>query len=169
MCWALRPVSGLERLVGYETEMSRLLAAGQATAVCQYDRDCFDAVTLASVNAVHNRSVTAVTYYADAILRICRQHVPPGVRVAGELDFRGLDPLNQALGEAVRLDPVVVLNLRQLRFIDVAAAGAIVQAALGLGGVQQMTVVCRQAVAKVLRALGAERVPALRLVVRHDD
>jgi anti-anti-sigma factor len=100
------------------------------------------------------------------VLRICRQHIPPGVRVAGELDFRALDPLNRALGEAVRLDSHILLNLAQLRFIDVAAAGAVLQAALGLGGGQRMTTVCQPPVAKVLRTLGAERVATLRMVVR---
>jgi hypothetical protein len=169
MCWALRPVGGLQRLVAFETEVTRLLAAGQTTAVCQYDRECFDAVTLASVNAAHSRTVAAVTYYADAILRICRQHLPPGIRIAGELDYRGVEPLNQALGESIRLDTAMELNLRHLRFVDVAAGGAIIEAALAMDSAQRMTVVCRPTVDKVLRALGADRVPGLHLVVRDVD
>jgi anti-anti-sigma regulatory factor len=165
MCWALRPVTGLDQLVVYEQQLTQLLADGRATAVCQYDRLCFDAVTLASVTAAHSRAVAAVTYHSDAVLRICRQHIPPGVRIAGELDYRALDPLNRALGEAVRLDSHVFLNLAQLSFIDVAAAGAVLQAAIGLAG-QQMTAVAQPPVAKVLRALGGDELPSLRLVVR---
>lgn len=166
MCWALRPVTGLDQLVGYEQQLTRLLADGRATAVCQYDRLSFDGVTLASVTAAHSRAVAAVTYHDDAVLRICRQHIPPGVRVAGELDFRALDPLNRALGEAVRLDSHIFMNLAQLRFMDVAAAGAVLQAALTLADGQRMTLVCQPPVAKVLRTLGAERVASLRMVVR---
>ena len=166
MCWALRPVAGLEQLVAYEGRFTRLLAGSGATAVCQYDRRCFDPVTLAGVSAAHSHAVAAVTYHHDVVLRICRQHIPPGVRIAGELDYRGLDPLQNALSEAVRLDPHVFLNMTQLRFIDVAAAGVILRTALGLRTGARMTVVTQQAVGKVLRALGSERVPVLRLVER---
>jgi anti-anti-sigma regulatory factor len=166
MCWALRPVTGVEQLVAYEHQFTRLLAGCRATAVCQYDRLSFDAVTLAGVAAAHSRAVAAVTYHSDAVLRICRQHIPPGVRLAGELDYRGLDALNRALGEAVRLDSHIFLNLAQLSFIDVAAAGAILQAALGLADSQRMTAVCQPPVGKVLRTLGADSVPPLRLVIR---
>jgi hypothetical protein len=43
MLWALRPVTGLEQLITYETQYTRLLAGGRTTAVCQYDRQSFDA------------------------------------------------------------------------------------------------------------------------------
>jgi hypothetical protein len=82
------------------------------------------------------------------------------------LDFRGLDPLTRALGEAMRIDDHLFLNMSQLRFIDVAAAGAVVQTAVALAPKQRMTVVCQPPVGKVLLVLGADRLPSLRLVVR---
>jgi anti-anti-sigma regulatory factor len=166
MCWALRPVAGLEQLGAYEAELTRLLADGRATAVCQYDRASFDPVTLATVTAAHTRAVAAVTYHSDAVLRICRQHIPPGVRVAGELDFRGVEALTRALSEAVRLDANVFVNMAPLRFIDGAAASVVLRAALTLGDGQRMTAVCQPLVGKVLRVLGADRVPRLHLVIR---
>jgi anti-anti-sigma regulatory factor len=166
MVWALRPVSGLEQLLTFEVQFSELIATRKALAVCQYDRDGFDAVSLAGAASAHTRGVAAVTYHSDAVLRICRQHIPPGVRIAGELDYRALDALMQALSEAVRLDGTVFLNLSQLRFIDVAAAGAVLQTAVGLGGARPMVVVCQSAVGKVLRALGGDELPALKLVIR---
>jgi anti-anti-sigma regulatory factor len=166
MVWALRPVSGLEQLLTFEVQFSELLASRPATAVCQYDRAGFDAVSLAGAAAAHGRAVAAVTYHSDAVLRICRQHIPPGVRVAGELDYRGLEPLTRALSEAVRLDGHVFLNLSQLGFIDVAAAGVVLQTAYGLVGGKLMTVVCQPVIGKVLRTLGGDRIAALKLVVR---
>jgi anti-anti-sigma factor len=166
MVWALRPVSGLEQLLTFEVQFSELLATRRATAVCQYDREGFDAVSLAGASAAHTRGVAAVTYHNDAVLRICRQHIPPGVRVAGELDFRGVDDLTRALAEAVRLDKQVFLNLSRLRFIDVAAAGVVLQTALGLAGGKLMTVVCQPAVGKVLQALGGDQLSTLTLVIR---
>jgi anti-anti-sigma factor len=143
-----------------------LLAGSRATAVCQYDRQCFDAVTLAGLTEVHTRAVAAVTYHNDPVLRICRQHIPPGVRMAGELDFRAVPAVNKALGESLRLDSHVFVNMAQLRFIDVAAAAAVLQAAVGLRDGQQMTLVCRPQVGKVLRTLGAQDLVSLRLVIR---
>jgi anti-anti-sigma regulatory factor len=168
MGWALRPTAGLEQVVDYETRAGRLLADGRATAVCQYDRHRFDPVTLASVAAAHSRAVAAVTYHDDALLRICRQHVPPGIRLAGEIDFRYVDALARALAEAVRLDEHVHVNLTQLRFIDVAAATAIVHAAAGQANGQRMTVTCVRSVGKIIAAIAADEVSRLRLVVRDD-
>lgn len=62
--------------------MTAALDGGTASVLCQYDRDRFDPVTLASVSAFHTRQVAAATYYADAVLRICRQYAPPGIRIA---------------------------------------------------------------------------------------
>lgn len=166
MCWALRPIAGLEELVTYETQVARILADGRATAVCQYDRHSFDPVTLSSITSAHGRVVAAVTYHDDALLRVCRQHVPAGIRIAGEIDFRHVDVLTRALGEAVRLDEHLHVNLAQLRFMDAAAAGVVVQAAVGLAAGQKMTVTCQPLVAKVFQAFGATGVPGLRIVVR---
>lgn len=169
MCWALRPVAGVEQLVEYESEVGRLLAAGRAMAICQYDRECFDPVTLASVAATHNSAVAAVTYHDDAVLRICRQHVPSGIRVAGELDFRFVDAFARAMAEAVRLDEHIHVNLAQLRFLDAAAAGVIVQATASLTAERQVTVRCQPLPGKVLRTLGADQIQNLRLVVHDVD
>ena len=84
----------------------------------QYDREKFDPVTLASVAAYHTRSVTAATYHADAVLRICRQYAPPGIRLAGEIDFKAEEPLALALAEAVRLEGDMTVNMAALAFVD---------------------------------------------------
>lgn len=169
MGWALGPVSGVEQLVDFEGTVGRLLADRRATAVCQYDRQGFDPVSLASVTAAHPRTVAAVVYHEDPILRICRQHVPPGVRLAGELDGSRIEPLSHALTEAVRLDGDVHVNAGQLRFIDAAAAGVLVQAALALPAERRMVVVCQPLTRKVLVALRADEIPHLRLVVINVD
>jgi anti-anti-sigma factor len=169
MGWALGPVSGVEQLMDYEGQVDRLLADRRATAVCQYDRQSFDAVSLAGVTAAHPHTVAAVAYHDDPVLRICRQHVPPGVRLAGELDGNRVEPLRQAFTEAVRLDGQVYVNARQLRFIDAAAAGVLVQAALGLPAGRGMVVACRPLIHKVLLALRADEIPHLRFVIVDVD
>jgi hypothetical protein len=169
MCWALRPVAGVEELMAYESQVSSLLSDGRATAVCQYDRQCFDAVTLAGVTSNHESALTAVTYHDDALLRICRQYLPPGIRVAGEIDYRGVEPLTRALTEALALDDHIDVNLLGLSFIDGSAAGVLAQAGAALRNGSRMSVRCGAQTGKVLGALGIADAPAVRLVVVDDQ
>jgi anti-anti-sigma factor len=166
MCWAARPQAGAEQLLAFENEVGRLFPAGRLTAVCEYDRESFDPVTLAYASRVHPRTVAATVYHDDPVLRICRQHIPPGVRVAGELDYTHADVLRDALAEAVRLDPDVHLNLGQLRFIDAGASAVILRAAADLPDGRQLVVVTSRRMERTLQLAGAHRVRQMRLVVR---
>lgn len=64
--------------------------------LCQYDRERFDPVTLASVTPFHTHTVAAATYHDDELLRICRQYAPPGIRLAGQLDVEAQEALSLA-------------------------------------------------------------------------
>jgi anti-anti-sigma factor len=165
-CWAARPQANAEQLLAFESEVGRLFADGRLTAICEYDRESFDPVTLAYAARVHPRTVAATAYHDDPVLRICRQHVPPGVRVAGELDYRHADALNDALAEAVRLDHDVHLNLSHLRFVDAGAAAVILRVAADLPVGRSMVVVCSEAIGRTLNVSGAREVENLRLLVR---
>ena len=166
MCWATRPQAGAEQLLAFENEVAALFADGRLTAVCEYDRESFDPVTLAYAARVHPRTVAATVYHHDAVVRICRQHVPPGVRVSGELDYSRADALRDALAEAVRLDRDVHLNLNQLRFIDAGAAGVVLRAAAGLPTGRRMVVTCGEPIRRTLDLAGAPAVPQLKVVSR---
>lgn len=169
MCWATRPIAAVEQLVVFESEVGRLFTDGRLTAICQYDRQSFDAVTLAFAAAAHPRAVAATVYHEDPVLRICRQHSPPGVRIAGELDYTRLDALTHALSESLRLDHHPHLNLVQLRFVDAAAASAIMQAGFSLPEGRRMVIVCRGIVRKVIDLVGGTDLPQIRVVVAHDE
>ena len=158
-----------EQLLVFESEVGRLFADGRLTAICEYDRESFDPVTLGYASRVHPRTVAATVYHEDPVLRICRQHVPPGVRVAGELDYARADALSDALAEAVRLDRDVHLNLNHLRFIDAGAAAVILRTAANLPDQRRMVVVCADSIERTLRAAGADDVPALRMLVRNGE
>ncbi|MBM2616695.1 MEDS domain-containing protein [Actinoplanes sp. LDG1-06] len=166
MSWAARPQAGAEQLLAFENEVAKLFAEGGLTALCTYDREAFDSVTLAYAARTHPRTVTAAVYHEDAVVRICRQHVPPGIRVAGELDVSRAGALKDALAEAVRLDPDVHLNLGHLRSLDDGAAAVIVRAASGLPRNRHMIVVGDRQTGRTLRVAGAHGVPNLRLLVR---
>jgi anti-anti-sigma regulatory factor len=144
-----------------------LFADGRLCLICQYDRDRFDQVTLAFAAKAHPKTVAAQVYYEHPLLRICRQYSPPGVRVAGELDYRHRDVLDQALAESMRLDRHMHVNLAGLDYIDGACAAAIVAAALRLPKTRRMTVTCRPLVATVLELVGANRIPGLRVRQPH--
>ena len=168
MSWALRPVPGVEQLPDFEKGIAAVVAGSAASVLCQYDREGFDPVTLASVAAFHTRSVAAQTYYADAILRICRQYAPPGIRLAGQMDRKNAEPLAVALAEAIRLEGDITVNMAGLAFIDAWCARMILDAARGLGGSRVVVLPCRPQVAARFVLLGAGKIAGL-IVESIDD
>ena len=168
MSWALSPVTGVEQLPEFEQKVAAAVAGTAASVLCQYDRERFDPVTLASVAAFHTRSVAAATYHNDVMLRICRQYAPPGIRLAGELDYQACDSLALALTEAMRLEGHVTVNMAPLAFIDVTCARMILDAARGLSQQRQMILRCRPGLAARFALLGATEIPGVSLVSADD-
>jgi anti-anti-sigma regulatory factor len=164
MCWVSRPIAAADQLPAFENEVGKLFGDGRLTAICQYDREIFDAVTLSFATSAHPRAVAAAVYYEDPVLRICRQHSPPGVRVAGEIDLTHVDELKLALNEALHLDHDIQVNLAKLRFMDAAAATALTHAALSLTPGRIMTFRCGGPVLRILRLVGAPAVPGVRIM-----
>jgi MEDS: MEthanogen/methylotroph, DcmR Sensory domain len=169
MSWAARPTAGVDQLVGFETDIAGLFADGRLCVICQYDRESFDAVTLAFAAKAHPKTVAAQVYYEHPLLRICRQYSPPGIRIAGELDYRHQDVLEQALAESVRLDRHMHMNLAGLDYIDAACAATIVQVALRLPASRRMSIICRSLVCTVVDLVGASAVPRLRVQKTNDQ
>jgi hypothetical protein len=168
MSWALRPVSGVEQLPEFEEKVAAALAGTSASVLCQYDRERFDPVTLAAVGAFHTRSVAAATYHASVMLRICRQYAPPGIRLAGELDYQAADALALALTEAIRLEGDVTVNMVPLAFLDAACGRMILDAARSLPAPRRMILRCRPGPAARLVLLGAADIPSVSLVSIND-
>jgi len=169
MSWALQPVTGVEQLPEFEEKVAAAVAGTATSVLCQYDRERFDPVTLASVAAFHTRSVAAATYHADVMLRICRQYAPPGIRLAGELDYQASDSLALALTEAIRLDGDVTVNMAPLAFIDVMCARMILDAARGLALPRRVILRCRPGLAARFVLLGAADIPGVSLVSVDDQ
>ena len=169
MSWALRPVAGIEQLPQFEEGIAAALAGTTASVLCQYDRDRFDPVTLASVAASHTRSVATASYHADAVLRICRQYAPPGIRIAGEIDYLAEAPLALALSEAVRLDGDVTVNMARLAFIDGFCARMIADTAKMLAESRTVVLQCLPEVAAGFARLGLDGLPGVKLVTAHEQ
>jgi DcmR-like sensory protein len=169
MGWATGPHAAAEELITFEAKVATLFDDGRLCLICQYDRDRFDAVTLAFAANAHPKTVAAQVYHEHPLLRICRQYSPPGIRVAGQLDYRHRSVLAQALAESRRLDRHMHLNLTGLDYIDGACAGLVVATAARLPASRRMTVTCRPAVATVLTLSGADAAPRLRVLPAHDQ
>ncbi len=168
MSWALRPVTGVEQLPDFEEGVAAALGGSTVSVLCQYDREAFDPVTLATVSAFHTCSVAAATYYADAMLRICRQYAPPGIRLAGEIDYQHAEPLALALTEAIRFDGDITVNMTALTFIDGSCARMIVDAARGLAASRTMALHCHPGIEATFVLLGAGDMAGVSLVSGHD-
>jgi anti-anti-sigma regulatory factor len=168
MSWALRPVAGVEQLPDFEEGIAAAVAGTPLSVLCQYDRERFDSVTLATVAAFHTRSVAAATYHADAMLRICRQYAPPGIRLAGEIDHRHAEPLALALAEAIRLEGDITVNMVRLAFIDASCARMIVDAARGMAGSRAVILQCCPPIAARFVLLGAAEIPGVSVVSADD-
>jgi anti-anti-sigma factor len=163
MGWATGPAAAPDELTIFEDQVGRLFPDGQLCVICQYDRDRFDAVTLAFAAKVHPKTVAALVYYEHPLLRICRQYSPPGIRVSGQLDFRHRDEFAQALSESMRLDRHLRVNLSGLEYMDGSCAALILATASRLPASRRMTVTCRRSVAKVLSVVEAHELPRLRV------
>jgi anti-anti-sigma regulatory factor len=168
MSWALRPVSGVAELPAFEDRIAAVLSDRTATMLCQYDRERFDPVTLARIAPVHTRSVAAATYHADALLRICRQYAPPGVRIAGELDYHAAEALGLALTEALRIDTDITVNLVHLAFIDATCARMILDSARAIGANRQLILRCSPSIARSMTLFGAAELDSVQVVTVHD-
>ncbi len=159
MSWALRPVTGVEKLPDFEQGVAAALAGTTVSVLCQYDREGFDPVTLATV---------AATYYADAMLRICRQYAPPGIRLAGEIDYQHAEQLALALTEAIRFEGDIAVNMTALTFIDGTCARMIMDAARGLGADRAVALHCHPGIAATFELLGADDMTGVSVVSGHD-
>jgi anti-anti-sigma regulatory factor len=138
------------------------------SVLCGYDRERFDPVTLASIAPFHSHSVTAATYHDDPVLRICRQYVPPGIRLAGEMDFLASEVLALALGEAIRIGGDITINMTDLSFIDGSSIRMIMDAAGSLAPARTVILQCRPGIVARLVQLGATDLPQVRLVAVDD-
>lgn len=168
MSWALQPVSGIEQLPAFEEEIAATLSGGGAAVLCQYDRERFDPITLASVSGFHTRTVAAATYHHDALLRICRQYAPPGIRLAGQIDRSAEGALRLALSETIRVDGDITVNMAELSFIDLYCARMIIDAARSLPTPRRAVLRCSPATHTRFLLLGASAMPGISLVTAHD-
>ncbi|WP_432981509.1 MEDS domain-containing protein [Dactylosporangium sp. CA-233914] len=136
MSWALRGVPGTVRLHEYETGVaSTVVDSGDLAAICQYDERLFEKADITGLVAVHHGVVRIDPLHDDRRLRIVPTYSPRGLRITGTVDDSTAAPLAEALAHAAEWpagEPLLVLDLAGVAFIDVAGIRALVRFAESL-------------------------------------
>ena len=102
------------------------------------------------------------------MLRICRQYAPPGIRIAGEIDYKAEEPLALALAEAIRFEGDVTVNMSEMRFIDASCIRLISDAARSLAQTRRVILQCPSWIAGRFALYGVAEIPGISLV-RADE
>nr|WP_222131923.1 MEDS domain-containing protein [Pseudonocardia sp. C8] len=138
------------------------------TALCTYDAEHFPAEQIDIMRALHRDHIAPVRAYDDGLLRIVR--LGDGVaRLAGEIDHSNRPKITtllyQQLDAALRSADAptdIGLDMASVRFVDVASAVALVQAAEGFPSSHRLVLHrVRPRVQRILDRCGAAFSPQL--------
>jgi anti-anti-sigma factor len=130
MTWLDEVELSLNALVDYERRGSELIAKlpGTGICLCIYDRRRFHDHTLARASHAHSIRFGAAAerteLFASSGLAISTAG-PGALALAGELDMSNADALADAIAVAAHGGDALVIDMRELTFIDVAGLRAI--------------------------------------------
>lgn len=166
MSWALRTLTDLDCLAGYERGVRQLYDSGEVTSLCQYDRRLFGPAA-DRLARLHPWIVEADALHDDGTLRVTPMFAPRGLRIAGTVDH-GTGPalaatLNRSLGDG---GGDVHLDMSTLDFIDLAGLRVLVRAASDLGDRRLHVLNLAPALRQVMDLVGWGDAPGL--VLRGD-
>ena len=80
------------------------------------------------------------------------------------MDFLAAEALALALGEAIRIDGDITINMANLSFIDASSIRMITEAAASLDPSRTVVLRCPPAIGARFAQLGADRLPKVSLV-----
>ncbi len=136
LSWAAQAGAGAgASLADYDHALDRIWADYPVSVLCPYDTRRFPPGEIEQLRGLHRVELVAPAVFDDGLLRIT-QTGRFGLRLAGEVDHsnrstvRGVvdSVLESAVRSSERSDEIR-LNVTSLRFLDVAAAAQLVQAA----------------------------------------
>ncbi len=166
MSWALRSLPDTVRLHEYESGVaSTITGSDDLAAVCQYDERLFDKVDFTGLVARHPGVVHVDPLHDDRRLRILPTFTPRGLRICGTVDELTAGAFAEALAHTASWpEPIVVIDLAELRFIDVAGIRALVRAAEALPPDRTLHVRhLAPTLRNVLRIVGWDTTPGLTI------
>jgi anti-anti-sigma regulatory factor len=163
MSWALPDAP---RLHEYESGVSSTVTgSGDLAAICQYDERLFDKADFSGLVARHRGVVRIDPLHDGRRLRIVPTFSPRGLRIIGTVDESTAGPFGEALAHTAGWpEPIIVIDLAELRFIDVAGIRCLVRAAEALppGRALQLRHLA-PALRNVLRIVGWDATPGLTI------
>ncbi|GAA2601020.1 hypothetical protein GCM10010399_34750 [Dactylosporangium fulvum] len=166
MSWALRSLPDTVRLHEYESGVaSTVVESGDLAAICQYDERLFERADMTGLVARHTSVVCIDPLHDDRRLRIVPTFSPRGLKVTGTVDDATAGAFAGALAQAggwTAAEPVIVLDLADLQFIDVAGIRAMVRFAESITPERKLQVRhLSPTLRKVLRIVGWDATPGL--------
>lgn len=132
MGWAFDSGTDPERLVAYERAVGRIFEGGGIAALCQYDALEVPEELHARLAAAHALSIAtgpAGTVATRGPASVAEQVGFEGLRIAGEIDAFSVPYLRARVGEHLGARKDLVLDLAELRFVDLAASRALTEIA----------------------------------------
>jgi|SRR5579884_298769 len=132
MSWAMRAVPGAEHLSEYERRIQDEIFASQPiTGMCEFDLRRFSRDSLKWISALHpDGHVCADPLWSNSAASLTPLFSTTGAKLSGELDAytgSGLDAALERLRSETSDD--VLLDLSDLRYIDVRSMGCLVRLA----------------------------------------
>jgi anti-anti-sigma factor len=173
--YALQRAGGVS-LAEYDAALDEAIRDRPARLLCFYDRRRYPEAVIEQMRAQHHTAIVIPAIYDDGLLRITCTGTT-SVRVAGEVDHsnrpRIRRVLESALDDALRSPSAaaeITLDLTSLRFLDVAAAVALVHTAEEFPSSLRLVLTgVRPRVVRVLDRCGAPFAAQLAVHPRGQD
>lgn len=128
MTWVDEVDLSLEQLVEYERRGTHVLRTAPGTALCIYDQRRFHSHTLARAGHAHHVRLGAAAartpVFRSQLLTVSRSG-PGAVVISGEVDASNAGAMARALETVVEAQDALLMDLRELEFIDAAGLRAI--------------------------------------------
>ncbi|WP_170223529.1 MEDS domain-containing protein [Nonomuraea turkmeniaca] len=150
--WGMRDAPGQ---AAFEAAVNELFGQRWLAAVCQYDRGLFPREAIDRAAAVHPIAPE------QALLRFANNGSAPGLRVWGDIDLTNRQAFASVLAPLEKEPGEVVIDASGLDFIDAGSAQLLTVTAMARPP-GSTTVVCGDAMARVLRLIGADAFVTVR-------
>lgn len=161
VAWFNEAGLSLDQILDYEHRCTGVIDEMPASALCVYDRGCFDDRTLARAGHAHpicrGRGVSPAGMFVSRTMAIAAAG-PGALRLSGEVDISNVPSLSSALRSTAGGRSALLLDLGALDFIDVAGMRAIQRTAQGLAarGGELMVLSPRPLVARMITMMGMD-------------
>jgi hypothetical protein len=166
MAWAPRAGWSDDELMAWESSAEHLFESSRFSALCWYDRERFSERMLAGARRIHPVQVMDRL----GMLEVTRH--PGGARIAGSAELGSREEFTRVLNEVLARRPEqgplhFELDLADMCYMDAHCAWMLIDLAAALPEGDRLVIRCEQTLEMVLRALGADGVRQIALVVTN--